>query len=315
MTARALLGAVAALVLGAAAPGAAHPLDLVQRPVSLAPGDLAPGVAVAQAWALSSEDRAFGGLSGLEISGDRVSAVSDRGHIVQGRIAPAEEAPLSGLSIRALTDAAGRALTGRRGDAEGLAERAGALHVSFEHDHRIARLDAARVVAPVVPAGAADLPGNDGLEALAALPGGQLIAIAEARGEGGFPVWTGPQGGPFARAHLPALSRHAVTGADATPGGWLFVVFRHWSPVSGISIRVRAYPPGPDFGDARHVAAFGPRSGIDNMEGIAVAPGREGRLDLWLLSDDNFNAVQRSLLVRLTLPAGQLQDLPPASIE
>jgi hypothetical protein len=52
---------------------------------------------------------------------------------------------------------------------------------------------------------------------------------------------------------------------------------------------------------AEELAAFGPLSGIDNMEGLAVAPGPGGALTLWLVSDDNFNPPQRTILVALSL--------------
>jgi hypothetical protein len=40
---------------------------------------------------------------------------------------------------------------------------------------------------------------------------------------------------------------------------------------------------------------------IDNMEGIAVHRSPQGDLVLTLISDDNFSAMQRTLLLQFTL--------------
>jgi hypothetical protein len=42
---------------------------------------------------------------------------------------------------------------------------------------------------------------------------------------------------------------------------------------------------------------------LDNMEGLAVHPGPDGRTRITLVSDNNFNDWERSLLLEFTLPA------------
>ena len=44
---------------------------------------------------------------------------------------------------------------------------------------------------------------------------------------------------------------------------------------------------------------------IDNMEGIAVHRGASGETVLTLISDDNFSALQRTLLMQFALPDGK----------
>lgn len=44
--------------------------------------------------------------------------------------------------------------------------------------------------------------------------------------------------------------------------------------------------------------------GTDNFEGLAVTPGKDGAVTVWLISDDNSAVTQRTLLWRLELPAG-----------
>ena len=40
---------------------------------------------------------------------------------------------------------------------------------------------------------------------------------------------------------------------------------------------------------------------VDNMEGLAVTQ-EDGRDIVWIISDDNFNAFQRTLLMKFALP-------------
>jgi hypothetical protein len=40
---------------------------------------------------------------------------------------------------------------------------------------------------------------------------------------------------------------------------------------------------------------------VDNLEGVAVTKGARGETLLWLISDDNFNALQRNLLLMFEL--------------
>jgi len=303
----------AALVLLAAlwpALATAEPRPVIVRaePVEIGGGTLAEGVTVAGAWELTSDDPAFGGLSGLWMGPEQIVLVSDRGHLLAGRIAEGGDAPLGLAVMHPLVDEAGRALTGDWSDAEGLARIGETFLVAFERDHRIMRMRADRRLAPAHrPADAYRLPGNAGMEGLAALPGNRLLAIAEGREDGAFPVWLiGPEG--TTRGSLPALTRHAVTGADLGPDGLLYLSQRFYSPAEGVSLRLLRYALGDDGmpvpESAETLAALDAGSGIDNMEGIAAVPGEGGGIDVWLVSDDNFNPAQRTLLLRLKIGGG-----------
>jgi len=37
----------------------------------------------------------------------------------------------------------------------------------------------------------------------------------------------------------------------------------------------------------------------ENYEGLALRPRGDGRVDVWVMSDDNFSIIQRSLLAKL----------------
>jgi hypothetical protein len=51
------------------------------------------------------------------------------------------------------------------------------------------------------------------------------------------------------------------------------------------------------------VARFAPPVQVDNFEGVAVRRDADGRTLVYIVSDDNFNALQRTLLLMFALAA------------
>lgn len=274
------------------------------RPIGLGlPGgvQLAPGVRFAGGIQIAAPrgDRLHG-LSDLKLAGGDMVAVTDSGDLVRGRLAFDRRGRLSGLSglrLRGLTGEDGRAFPTRsEGDAESLAITAdGELIVGFEQTPRLwsygplaglRSRPSPRAVPPVAP-------GNDGLEALAAGPGG-LRAAAEVGG-----VWdctparcaeiTPPPATP------PPISEWRITGMDREPGGegW-FVVERLYREPIDMRARVRRMDASGGLGPV--LAIFSLPSTTDNFEGIAAAAGASGTR-LYILSDDNDNPRQRTLLL------------------
>jgi hypothetical protein len=145
------------------------------------------------------------------------------------------------------------------------------------------------------------LHGNTGIEALAELPNGGLIALAEGRDGDFAPVFVLGEDGGVVESRLKLSWLHSVTGADVGPDGMLYLVLREYSVLFGISIRVVRYQlaadglPVPDSEET--LAAYEAASGIDNMEGISVEPRPDGTARLWLISDDNFRGTQRTVLI------------------
>jgi hypothetical protein len=180
------------------------------------------------------------------------------------------------------------------------------LVVSFERDNRLMFLrDTGRMGGAIQPRDFGQLRSNKALEALATLPDGQLIAFAEGADDGGVPMFLIDPSARVTEARLPRAGIHSVTGADVGPDGRLYLVLREYSTMSGVSIRVMRYRLGPDGRplpeSAETLAAFEADSGIDNMEGIAIEREPGGDLRLWLISDNNFRFIQRTLLVRFDL--------------
>lgn len=304
-----LLAALVALPLRAgAAEVTAHgvALSLAAEPVALGEGRLGRGVALLGAWVLRADSPDFGGISGLLVEGDRMIAVTDRGHWIEARIDPAAEPPLSQARIAPMLGAGGRPLSGASTDAEALARSDGALWVGFEQDHRLMRhVGAGRLSDTVRPRDFGRLRANAGVEGLATLPDGSLLAIAEAREDDGFPVWVLRPRGAIRRGRLPARTIHDVTAADIGPDERLYLLQRHYSVATGVSMRLLRYDLGPegmpDPGSEVELALYESQSGIDNMEGLAAVPHPEGGILLWIVSDDNFNPPQRTLLLALRI--------------
>ena len=274
---------------------------------------LGPKVTYAGGWHLTSDEPNFGGLSGLDIleTGDLL-AVSDAGAFVQ--IGMAEGRPSEGGAISYMRGEDGKLLDGKRSsDAEGLHVGFGLAAVSFERDHRIAvfNLDdcgaAARGVqvsggSIVAPAGEPpsnglpeNLPENGGLEALT-FENGHFLTGLEAGGQDATPLFR-PSifGGQFYPAgDLQTPNGMKLTGLDAL-GGNTFALFRRYLPLFGNTIEVRRYGALSDEGET--LLRLERPLAVDNFEGIAATELEDGRVRLYIVSDDNFSERQRTLLM------------------
>lgn len=265
------------------------------------------GLSVLSAYELIADPAGFGGFSGLLIDGNRLVAVSDQGRWLDAYI----KATPSGLSLikaklTQMRDGAGDPVEKQGGDAEGLTRQGSATLVSFERDHRIMTRQGEANLTDVRQHRAFEaFATNQGLESLATLPDGRLLTIGEEQQDEGYVVYILSKNGITERGWLPDVTRHAPTGADLGPDGKLYVVFRHYSPLFGVSAIVRRYHLNdvglPNPATQEDLATFESQSGIDNMEGISLWQGPDGRTRLTLISDDNFSRLQRTLLVDMVL--------------
>ena len=120
--------------------------------------------------------------------------------------------------------------------------------------------------------------------------------MIEAEGGGAFLLQDGIWN-PLGYRRLRNLS---VVGATATERGEVFLLERAWSLIGGLELRIvrldaAGIRPGAVL-EPEELATLKPPLLVDNFEGIAARVTPEGRTLLYLLSDDNFNAVQRTLL-------------------
>jgi hypothetical protein len=96
-----------------------------------------------------------------------------------------------------------------------------------------------------------------------------------------------------------------VTDAAIAPGGRLLVLERHFSFFRGALMRIRRLEltdvrPGA-LVDGEVLIEASLAQEIDNMEAIAVHRNAGGETIITLLSDDNFNRLQRTILLRFAL--------------
>jgi hypothetical protein len=262
----------------------------------------------------------FGGWSDLDVGldGKSLSSISDVGSWFTATIDYDAEGNLVGLSngrIGSLLGLDGKPLDNKAmADAEGMARLPdGSWLVSFEGRHRFWRyptLDGT----PMPIEGPADLrlqPSNGGVEAVTVLADGRIIAISEEyvvtpgmlRGWIGTPAAEGRYSWQsFDYAMTPDFNPTAIR---TLPDGSFVLIERAWDPARGVRIRVMQF----DAGEVRpggtvratELARLANSYAVDNLEGLAVGKGARGETLLWLISDDNFNPLQRNILLMFEL--------------
>ena len=263
---------------------------------------------LASAAEMTSPDKALGGLSGLAALPDgRLLAVTDAGDWLVWRPNPS-----TGLIRGEIGSIAMPGADKAERDAEAIAlTPGGETLISLEQRHRILRF--AGYGPPVTPAG--DLyrtdnmgwPPNGGGEALAALGDGTLVWISEAaRSAGGalMAVLVAP-GGQSRVILIDPVDGFSPTDAAVLDDRRLLLLHRRYTGAqTAAAISVVDLGPvlaGGSAAPARILARWGRGGGwpVDNMEGLALVR-REGRLPmLYVVSDDNFSAVQRTLLLQI----------------
>ena len=317
--------AVAALLLGAATlacgGASAASIQLSARPVALDPEDRASrhvgDLEFLGGLDLRSDAAAFGGLSGLSVAADgRLAAVSDRGHWLTARIVRNAAGRLVGLAdaeMGPLQDARGRPLRGEWRDAEAL-ERLpdGDWLVSFEREHRVWRYPAeagglqGRPVPFPAPEAIARAPANGGVEALASLADGRILMLAQGlKREGGARAGWLVGDGAVEPLGYRTPPNFLPTDAATLPNGDVLVLTRHFTVLGGARVRLERVPAAAFDTEttlqSTLLARFQHPLTVDNFEGVAVAEDEDGATLLYILSDDNFNVFQRTLLLLFRL--------------
>jgi hypothetical protein len=306
------------------APASADPVAITAIPTGLETGEL-PSHSVGRliyrgGFVLRSPDKRFGGLSGLWVSedGGRMVAVSDNADWLTANLTYDRRGWLAGIAdgeMGRLKGLNGLALSHdhTQRDAESLTRlNDGGWLVSFERDHRLWVYDgglppfSGKPKALAVPPGLKDAPFNDGVEAVAALPDGRILAISEGLivAPGQAAAWIG-DGTVWQRLSFALHEDYQATGAKALPNGDVMVLERRFTPVTGPGARLRLIPASSIVPDAvltgEALAEIRPPLNVDNMEGLAVRRGKDETL-VYLLSDDNFQVIQKTLLMMFALP-------------
>ncbi|WP_373488046.1 esterase-like activity of phytase family protein [Blastomonas sp.] len=289
-----------------------RPVDLPGLPLALGTGELV----LVDGWELSSNNSDFGGFSALFAQGDgRLLALTD-GAVLAGFTitdgAIAAESFVAPLPIRK-----GERATKSDQDAESLTfdPVSGRFWVGYEQIHRIRRFSPGfgRAEASAQPLPMRDWPKNGGAEAIARLPDGRFLVFAEARymTEGItdaliFATDPAEPGAAYARFGYRPPDGYRITDIAQLPDGRLIALHRRFALASGVSAKIGLIDLADVQADAvvspRIIATLAPPLPVDNMEGIAVESQGQQAI-VWIISDDNFNAFQRSLLLKFVFSA------------
>jgi hypothetical protein len=279
-------------------------------------------------FALSSDTGNFGGLSGLSLSADgtRITAVSDQGDLFQARLVLDKTGTLKDLAEPRLHRLRGikGAYISRRADkldqdAEAIERLAdGSYLISFEVRHRILRYEnlAAKPVLFAAPPGINKAPRNGGLEAMTPLPDGRILVLSEKfrtvkdgskKGDGDYIGWLlAADGKSLGQVYWPAQGIFRPTDLAALPNGDVLLLQRRYTVAGGPGMRLSHIPAANIRTGARlmdvELARMTPPLSVDNFEGLAVRPEATGGSTIYMLSDDNFNPLQRTLLLQFHLP-------------
>jgi hypothetical protein len=252
-----------------------------------------------------------GGLSGLTIDDDLlITFIDDRTRWAQARLVLRDglAAGLLPVASGPLHDGAGQPLPrGWAGDAEAIAQLPdGTWLVAYERWHRIrahARMDGPGAYVEAPP-GLDAAPRNGGIESLALLADGRLLAITEDLRPPGEPGlrqgWLGRPGDWAPLTYRPRDGFVPVDAAGLPDGGALVLErrFRWWEGFSGRLVRVPAgaIAPGAVLQGREILRIDGNPVPAENFEGVA-ALRHGGRTLVVLVADDNHMPNQRSLML------------------
>ena len=276
---------------------------------------------------LYAKTRHFGGYSGLAVdpSGQTLLAISDAGSWMRATLA------YDGRKLRGLSDVVLGPILGADGkpladdaerDSEGMTladgdPRRGTALVSFERKHRIMRypFTLERFGPPAgsvpLPAGAKAMVANRGIEAMALIKTGKLkgtlLAFAEGRADknGNLIGWLigGPTPGGVL---LKRIGGFDITDAASLPDGGVVLLERRFRFSEGIKMRIRRLAASEIRRGAlmqgEVLLEADDSLNIDNMEAIAAHRAASGETILTVMSDDNFSALQRTLIFQFSLP-------------
>ncbi len=307
----------------------AKPIAVTARPLPLNPDDPAMvrigALRFLGAVQLSSRDPGFGGISGLRAAGDdRMIAVTDTGNWLVlatiergGRLLGVRDVRLAPLPQP------GGQPPQRKADVDAEAVEhdpaTGITTVVYEQQHRLAHftgIDARRPETLARPPAETEYltamtgwPANGGGEAMAVLPGGARIILSEtARRRDGAIAALLTRSGTTTEFGLAVLPDHSPTDAIALDDHRILVLNRRFSAFGGWSAALTLVDLAPALaGDMaplpqRRLALLAAPLTFDNMEGLALR--RVGkRIFVYLVSDDNLNRAQRTLLMKFELLA------------
>lgn len=266
-------------------------------------------------WELTSDDRRFGGISAIHVSADgRVLALSDAGSVI--RFAVPDGKDVVGVRIDPLPDGPGPADRKSNRDSESMAIHGKTIWAGFESRNAVWRYGLAplRGERGAFPRAMRDWPGTGGSEAMLRLKDGRFLVFSERarQRDGTTEVLLFDRDPTLPDAKAINLSYRAPEGYHVTDAAWLpdgrmLLLNRRFSILDGLTAKLLiANRPKLEEGtiiEGREIADFHAPITVDNMEALSVTRA-QGRTIVWIASDDNFNPLQRTLLLKFALVGG-----------
>ena len=244
-------------------------------------------------------------------------AVGDRGHWLSAQIRYTDDSRLHGIfdaHLIPMLNPGGVAIEPPWADAESITALNGGFLVAFERAHRFwwypattpEALESTAAQLFFHPHAMHHAPTNGGIEALTplALDSETLLAFAEdLPGPGGARGWIFDGAGNEDPIALVAEDGYVPTGATTLANGDVLVLQRRFDLLgfrSGIRLLARADLVAGNVAESTLVATLSRPLVSDNFEGITAVETPGGPL-VFLLSDNNFTALQRTLLLMFRL--------------
>ncbi len=268
---------------------------------------------------LTSDHEDFGGLSAFRFTDDDGSflALTDKARVITGSIVREGDTPVgfTDTRITRIKAANGKTITGAgQKDSESVAIVGNHIAVGYERNHRIAFLKRRKRKLvmdknrPAIDFNSYGFTNNGGLEAIALHPDKEkLYAFPEAAlNENGFYRGFIVENGKVVKEiELSDRDGYSLTDAQFLPTGDLLMLERYYTPFIGVFLKIRqisasALASNEPLGGEVLIDATG-RQQIDNMEGLSLSRFADGSTRITLVSDDNFSASQRTLLLEFRL--------------
>ncbi len=307
-------------------PAQAAPLAITTTPLLLNKNNIAQTRAQELLYrgglVLRSDNKDFGGISGMRVRADGVVlAVSDAGSWISFALIEKNEQLIgvTGIALAPILDQDGKPGTKMNRDAESV-EIGVATTISFEGDHRLWMyndIDPAKPETFNAPATqewrlpAMRLwPSNGGAEAACEIgpDKNHLLITEDAPGPSASKDAYLTSDTSEVRFGFMPEPGFKPTDCVALPGArQALIVQRHFSPFTGVAASLgvadfSAFEAGMII-KSREIARLTSPVSVDNMEGISYIE-RSSRKFIYIVSDDNFSGLQRTLLMKFEwLPA------------
>jgi len=283
------------------------------------------------AWSLISDYSPFGGYSALLALPDaQLLAINDNGGFI--RFSPPGGPQLPARAGHVLSDIQGRKFD-RDVEAATRDPATGTIWLAREYLNAISRHDPDfRTVVSVRPPAMRDWGSNAGPEAMVRLTDGRFVVLEEGftgllewRQHGGLLFARDPVlGDPPVRFVFEGATGFSPTDMAQLPDGRVLILMRRlaWPLPMRFAGRIMIADPAEIRADgvwrARRVARLEAPLPVDNFEGMAIVPRADGKVTVWLISDKNAAATQRTLLWKLVVDPARLgkrmvKPHPPAS--